>query len=40
MKKNQQSISKEQIDSVITLYTNGQFQKAIDKIKILKFKRP
>ena len=33
---NQQSrLSKEEIDSVITLYSNGQYQEAIDNIKAL-----
>ena len=34
--QNQQTaLSKEQIDSVIALYSNGQYQEAIDQIKIL-----
>ena len=34
---NQQSgLSKEQIDSVIALYSAGQYQEAINQIKILK----
>ena len=32
---NQLTLSKEQIDSVIALYSNSQFQEAIDQIKIL-----
>ena len=38
---NQQSeLSKEQIDSVITLYTAGQYQEAINQIKILNQSYP
>ena len=29
----QSTLSKEQIDSVIALYSNGQYQEAIDSIK-------
>ena len=32
---NQLALSKEQIDSVIVLYSNGQYQDAIDQIKTL-----
>ena len=31
----QKALSKEQIDSVIALYSSGQYQEAIDQIKIL-----
>ena len=31
----QPTLSKEQIDSVIALYSNGQYQEAIDSIKAL-----
>ncbi len=32
---NPPTLSKEQIDSVIALYSNGQYQEAIDAIKLL-----
>ena len=35
MKKNPKSLSRKQIDSVISLYSKGHFQNAIDKIKAL-----
>ncbi len=35
MKNNQNALSKEQLESVYTLYSNGHFQKAINKIKAL-----
>ncbi len=40
MKNKQPPLSKEQLDSVYTLYSNGQFQEAIDKIKALNEKHP
>ena len=36
----QSTLSKEQIDSVIALYSNGQYQKAIDSIKLLNESYP
>ena len=36
----QSTLSKEQIDSVIALYSNGQYQKAIDSIKLLNESHP
>ena len=33
-------LTKEQIDSVLALYSNGQYQEAIDKIKVLNEKYP
>ena len=36
----QRSLSKQQIDSVIALYLNGNFQEAIDNIKALNEKYP
>jgi tetratricopeptide (TPR) repeat protein len=35
MKLNQHALSKEQLESVYTLYSNGQFQEAVNKIKAL-----
>ena len=32
----QKALSKEQIDSVIALYSSGQYQEAINQIKIFK----
>ena len=40
MNNNQKSLSKEQIDSVISLYAKGYFQEAIDKIKSLNIDFP
>ncbi|MDB9975108.1 tetratricopeptide repeat protein [Candidatus Thioglobus sp.] len=37
---NQSVLSKEQIDSVIALYTRGQYQEVIDQIKVLNEKYP
>jgi len=38
---NQQSaLSKEQIDSVVALYSNGQYQEAINQIKVLNESHP
>ena len=34
------ALTKEQIDSVLALYSNGQYQEAIDKIKVLNEKYP
>ena len=36
----QSALSKEQIDSVIELYSNGQYQEAIDQIKFLNTSYP
>ena len=33
--KQQPRLSKEEIDSVIALYSNGQYQEAINQIKVL-----
>jgi tetratricopeptide (TPR) repeat protein len=40
MKNKQLTLSKEQLDSVYTLYSNSQFQAAIDKIKALNEEYP
>ena len=39
-RNNQHTLSKQQIDSVISLFSSGQFQDAIDKIKVLNEKYP
>ena len=36
----QPTLSKEQIDSVIALYSNGQYQEAIDQIRLLNEVHP
>ncbi len=36
----QQALSKEQIDSVIVLYSSGHYQEAIDQIKVLNASYP
>jgi protein O-GlcNAc transferase len=40
MSNNQPSLTQEQIDSVVALFTNGQFQEVIDTIKILNESYP
>jgi tetratricopeptide (TPR) repeat protein len=40
MKNKQTPLSRDQLDSVYALYSNGQFQEAIDKIKALNEKYP
>jgi tetratricopeptide (TPR) repeat protein len=40
MKDKQLTLSREQLDSVYTLYSNGQFQEAVDQIKALNEKHP
>ena len=40
MKKNQPSLSREKVQGILSFYSNGQFQEAIDKIKSLNDKYP